>query len=925
MKRKFLSLIVAMVMVFGIITPPRGNLAYAAGETPQLAIGDYVKTNGNLDSSTGNYQGTWTASIPLATVMSPIMPKIPDRGYPHGKEGKNTIAYIEYRVQFPENVSIGEGITTANTSNIIYGDGIKATTSGNVVTFKIPLQDVDNPSLKKNYEKDVQNDPSTKTVDLSIPYSFNTKDVPGAGNKSITSDGEIEIHPSGRLWSLRKIIFASDKATKPLATGLPAAPDPSKPIDPDQNGTPKIPLEGDILIGGETEHDKVYTTHKDATLSFTGALDVRPIKQQLANTETSHPGASGQEEAIAISGLNFSMTATFTLPKEMDFDPADVKATLTDANDKFEITDTKTEGQKVSVTMKLKDQDKEGKYKTFKDIKEAVNGTGDVLKVTLSGAKFNESSKPNTDYTVKGTIGGNFKATATMNGNAMPFNFDFVGRQSAEGRDAIIKDASDTSIQFTLNYIPEIKATLPLEGDILIGDETEHTKVYETGKNVVQKFSGTLNVVPIKKQLADIEKKYSNAAVQGSKIAISNLDFSMVATFELPKEMDFDPATVTATLDGAKDKFEITDTKTVGRKVTVTMKLKDQDQEGKYTTFEDIKTAVNGAGDVLKVTLSGAKFNKDSKPNTNYTVKGTVGGNFKATATFNDNSIDFNFIFKGLQSKDGKDFVIVDEANNTAIQFTLKYKEEKTPSTPGWTVTPINPADSKLNLVDHLAYMKGYPDLTFGPNRNMTRAEVTMMFARLLKDRPEANKVYTMPYADVTKDDWYAFAVSYMTENKLITGYPDGTFKPNNPISRAEFAAIASRFDQLKIGLSLPFNDVGAGHWAYDVIASAADKGWVNGYPDGSFKPENKITRAEVVSTTNRMLNRYADLAFAKAHKTELAPMRDMDESHWAYGAAVEAMNGHDYHRQADGKNETWILLNGKRFTFPMAPTGIPN
>lgn len=240
-------------------------------------------------------------------------------------------------------------------------------------------------------------------------------------------------------------------------------------------------------------------------------------------------------------------------------------------------------------------------------------------------------------------------------------------------------------------------------------------------------------------------------------------------------------------------------------------------------------------------------------------------------------------------------------------------------------MTPSSPADSKLNLVDHLAYMKGYPDLTFGPDRNMTRAEVTMMFARLLKDRPEANKVYAMPYSDVTKDDWYAFAVSYMTENKLITGYPDGTFKPNNPISRAEFAAIASRFDQLKTGLSLPFNDVGAGHWAYDVIASAADKGWVNGYPDGSFKPENKITRAEVVSTTNRMLNRYADLAFAKAHKNELAPMRDMDESHWAYGAAVEAMNGHDYHRQADGKNETWILLNGKRFTFPMAPTGIPN
>ena len=466
---------------------------------------------------------------------------------------------------------------------------------------------------------------------------------------------------------------------------------------------------------------------------------------------------------------------------------------------------------------------------------------------------------------------------------------------------------------------------ISLEGDILIGDETEHDKVFTTQKDAPLNFTGALDVTPIKKQLAEIEKQHQNASAQGENIVVSNLDFSMYATLELPKEMDFDPATVEAMLSGDNGKFEIASTKTEGRKVTVTLKLKNQEN---YKTFEDIKNAVNGTGDLLKVTLSGAKFNKDSRPNTNYTVKGTVGGGFKATATFNKKSIDFSFIFKGLQSKDGKDFVIVNDANNTAIQFTLKYKEEKTPSTPstpGWTVTPSSPADSKLNLVDHLAYMKGYPDLTFGPDRNMTRAEVTMMFARLLKNRPEANKVYAMPYSDVTKADWYAYAVSYMTENKLIMGYPDGTFRPNNPISRAEFAAIASRFDQLKSDSSLPFNDVGANHWAYDVIASAADKGWVNGYPDGSFKPENKITRAEVVSTTNRMLNRYADLEFAKVHKADLAPMRDMGESHWAYGAIVEAMNGHDYHRQADGKNETWILLNGKRFTFPIAPSGIAN
>ena len=218
--------------------------------------------------------------------------------------------------------------------------------------------------------------------------------------------------------------------------------------------------------------------------------------------------------------------------------------------------------------------------------------------------------------------------------------------------------------------------------------------------------------------------------------------------------------------------------------------------------------------------------------------------------------------------------------------------------------------------------MKGYPNKTFGPDKLMTRAEATMMFARLLKERPEKGREYIMPYKDIAENDWYAYAVTFMSEKKLVLGYPDGTFKPNAPITRAEFAAIASRFDSLADKTDLKFSDVSKNHWAYKVIGSAEAKGWITGYPDGTFKPEKNITRAEVVSLTNRILNRYADLDFAKAHVQELAPMIDMYDSHWAYGPIVEAMNGHDYKRLSDGKSERWIGLNGKRFTFPVPPYG---
>lgn len=219
-----------------------------------------------------------------------------------------------------------------------------------------------------------------------------------------------------------------------------------------------------------------------------------------------------------------------------------------------------------------------------------------------------------------------------------------------------------------------------------------------------------------------------------------------------------------------------------------------------------------------------------------------------------------------------------------------------------------------LNINDHYQYMVGYKDATFRPNNNMTREEVAVMFSRLMVRRPIKGHIYNHNFKDLSNTRWSATAISYMNELGLIKGYPDGTFKPEKSITRAEFAAMATRFANLFGGGLQGFVDVPYTHWANDVIAKAASAGWVSGYPDGTFKPENKITRAEVVSITNRMLTRRADKDFITKHRSAILWFTDTP-THWAFYDIVEACNGHDYTRQGTIE-ENWQNVNLKTFVY---------
>ena len=230
---------------------------------------------------------------------------------------------------------------------------------------------------------------------------------------------------------------------------------------------------------------------------------------------------------------------------------------------------------------------------------------------------------------------------------------------------------------------------------------------------------------------------------------------------------------------------------------------------------------------------------------------------------------------------------------------------------------PIVEAKRKpeLNKKDHKQYMYGYPDWTFVPAANITRGEAAAMFARLFKEYPGLDYNYKNYYTDVDESYWGFKEVAYLSEFGILSGYSDGTFRPNNKITRAEFVKIAESFEALTWGLS-PYNDVDGGHWAFRYIVSSAAKGWISGYPDGSFRPNSFISRAEAVTIVNRLLERRPDKDYIDTHKPELKPFTDLKPSYWAYYEIYEAVDGHDYNRSFTDIEEHWYRLNNERFVF---------
>ena len=211
-----------------------------------------------------------------------------------------------------------------------------------------------------------------------------------------------------------------------------------------------------------------------------------------------------------------------------------------------------------------------------------------------------------------------------------------------------------------------------------------------------------------------------------------------------------------------------------------------------------------------------------------------------------------------------------------------------------------------LNDADHFAYVIGYPDGAVRPQGNITRAETATIFFRLLKDAVRNGNLLTSnAYRDVASSYWANTAISTMTGLGILQGRDSATFDPNAPITRAEFAAICARFDTGKSSGSQTFSDI-RGHWAQDYIERAAELGWVKGFEDGTFRPNDCITRAQAMTMINRVLNRIPEDASDLLPDMNVWP--DCNPGDWFYLAVQEATNSHNYKHKA-GNYETWISM----------------
>ncbi|HZJ98634.1 MAG TPA: S-layer homology domain-containing protein, partial [Tissierellaceae bacterium] len=311
-----------------------------------------------------------------------------------------------------------------------------------------------------------------------------------------------------------------------------------------------------------------------------------------------------------------------------------------------------------------------------------------------------------------------------------------------------------------------------------------------------------------------------------------------------------------------------------------------------------------------------------------YVVEGLLDGDVLSgiTASRTEKNVgDYPVTFTGTPIIN--DAAGVDVTENYAIRLVdgnLKITEKKKdpsrpyrpsrPSRPSEEIVeidvdeiPLGSIEDKLNMEDHLQYIKGYPNNTVQPEGLITREEVATVFFRLLTSKyRESIRTTSHDFLDVQAGRWSEKHIATLAKGKIVEGYKaDGTFKPGNNITRAELATIASRFDNLKPFTSNKFSDID-GHWANEYINSASEKGWVKGYEDGTFKPDQYITRAEFVTLVNNVLNRHVK---KEEILKDAKQFPDLDKGKWYYEAMQEAINSHHYTREEDQKYEVWTKI----------------
>ena len=684
----------------------------------------------------------------------------------------------------------------------------------------------------------------------------------------------------------------------------------------DQNGNPQNGVSVIVIA------DKDYI--EKGTTDMYGKLTVPPVNSGLTdkdgkvNLQNYYVFVNDEKGYIenALVTLNEDNSFSVKLPAEnmidyanritvtvLDKDGAplkDISVTVSDAAEKS-ITDKTDENGKIVVPPMSEDYtDKDGIAKV---------GSYTILVENVKSKIENAYITLNADNTISVLLPGNIKIEYSNRITVTVLDKDNKGvkdisvtvketvSENAENENATeSKTATDVTDKDGKIYIPPTS-----EG---ITDKDGKTDISETipgkdtdgdGKSDTEEIKTEYNIT-----VEDTKGKIENAYIEikDGKITVTLPDTHTLTTSNQTTVTVLDKnnkavANVSVTVT---DKNKATATKSTDANGKITVPVKSTGGGGSSSGGGGSRGGSSGGG--YYTTVNVKITDKDGKAITNFSKSTDSKGNITITLP-NGKTLD-NGNFYTVTVTDNKG----NAKENVTVLLKDRNKGEATGATDKNGVVTL-PGKT------HTAYIFGYNDGTFRPDNNMSRAEAAAIFARLISEQKGEKISGKSDFADVKSSEWYSKFIGYIEKYGIIKGYDNNTFKPDENISRAEFVAMTVRFNSLfndvkKGSYTVKYTDVANNYWAYSDIAYAKHAGWLNGYADGTFKGDNAITRAEVVTVVNKATGRIADEGYINKNLSSLNKFTDLkNNSHWAFYAIAESANTHIGVTNSD--NETWV------------------
>ena len=693
------------------------------------------------------------------------------------------------------------------------------------------------------------------------------------------------------------------------------------------NGT-KTPVAESKTVGGQTLDAVVteapisidgYTALADQngtiTIAATGnVIDFYYYKNVTVTAKSNTVTYDGEEHSVsgfdcsdADASFDLTVGTKGTEVGEYDAKFADGTVGTVDASGKYIITEA-NDGKLIITPI-------DAVVVTITGNKNTVSYNGSEQSVT--GYEF-ESSNPlytancfnyNGDAIAHGTDAGTYemglKAERFTNTNTNFTNVKFVVTDGSLTIDKI--DASFTGESDTVTYTGSEQSITDITAAGLLKGHTYEGLTYAAKGTNVGEYDGEFSGTAVIKDAAgnDVTENYAVTKTPG-KLTINPITAKVTVTINgntLTVKYDGDEHTVSGYTYEASNKL-YTDKDFMYKKDvqpeakgvnadTYMVGLAAEDFMNINDNFTNVEFIVNDGSlviekRVVKLTSASDEKTYDGKPLTNDTVNISGDGFVKDDAVLCD--------VTGSQTATGSSenkFTYKAKGNTNLANYEI--------STEFGTLT----VKQLLETSEHFNYVIGYPDGTIRPNGHISRAEVATIFFRLLTDdaRAEFNSTENS-FKDVAAGSWYNRAISTLANANILVGDENSNFRPNDPITRAEMATIIARFDKLT-ETGKTFSDI-KGHWAQKDIEMATTKGWLNGYPDGTFRPNNAITRAETFKMINRVLNRCV-VSQEDLLVNDMNVWTDnMDPEAWFYYDVQEATNNHECERIDMSEHEHW-------------------